>query len=97
MRLERSGTAEQPDHRRPPTGVERGNDLYPPQVRARRATRVRGGERQRPDTAAALLVGLRPPQPNMGAVEPIDRDIPTSQGNEFAAPERAGEPHQQQR
>jgi len=95
MCRERLGVAEQANDGGPATGVEGGDDLRPPQPRTRRATRMTAGERQRPDTPPPLLIGLRFPEADVQAVEPVQRDIAAHERDEFAAAERAGEPHQE--
>lgn len=52
---------------------------------------------QGPDGAVAVLVGLGLAEPDVQAVEPVQAEVPAGQADEFATPERAGGPQQQQR
>lgn len=86
----------QPNHPGPAGHVECGDDLRPPNIGTRLATDMVGGARQRPYHTKSFLVGPRPPQPHMDSVQHVQGDVATGEADEVAAPERPGEPHQQQ-
>lgn len=97
VHLERDCAAEQPDDGHPPTRIERGHHLQPPDPRAHRARAVLVGERQRLHRPDAVLVRLRAADPHMGAIEAVTANVPAFEVDEFAAPERPGVAHHQQR